>query len=116
MFKFKKEIEFIKQNYSDKEYIQLHEPTFNGNEKKYLKDCIDSSYVSSSGYYIDMFEKKLSERIGVNYVTAVVNGTSALQLALKVIGVKPQDEVLTQALSFIATSNAIMYNSAFPVF
>ena len=116
MFKFKKEIEFIKQNYSDKEYIQLHEPTFNGNEKKYLKDCIDSSYVSSSGYYIDMFEKKLSERIGVNYVTAVVNGTSALQLALKVIGVKPQDEVLTQALSFIATSNAIMYNGAFPVF
>ena len=63
-----------------------------------------------------MFEKKLSERIGVNYVTAVVNGTSALQLALKVIGVKPQDEVLTQALSFIATSNAIMYNGAFPVF
>ena len=59
--------------------------------------------------------KKLSERIGVNYVTAVVNGTSALQLALKV-GVKPQDEVLTQALSFIATSNAIMYNGAFPVF
>ena len=56
MFKFKKEIEFIKQNYSDKEYIQLHEPTFNGNEKVF-KDCIDSSYVSSSGYYIDMFEK-----------------------------------------------------------
>lgn len=115
MFKFAKEIDFIKSQFKSN-IIQLHEPKFLGNEIEYLKRCIDSTFISSIGPYVTEFEKKLSQITGIKYAVATVNGTSALQLALKVIGVKPSDEVITQGLSFIATANSIVYNGALPIF
>ncbi len=98
------------------EVIDLHPPVFNGNEKKYLNKAIESTYVSSSGEYIDKFEKNVSFLTKNKFCVATVNGTSAIHIALALSNVKSGDEVLTQALSFVATSNAISYLKAKPVF
>ncbi|MDT8412948.1 MAG: LegC family aminotransferase [Vicingaceae bacterium] len=115
-FMFQQVIQFIKSQFPNKEFIPLHEPRFNGNEKKYLNECIDSTFVSSVGKFVDEFELKLAEYTGAKYAVACVNGTNALHIAMLVAGVKPKDEVITQALSFIATANAISYCNATPVF
>lgn len=94
----------------------LHEPAFIGNELKYLKECIDSSFVSSVGRFVNEFEDALVKYTGAKYAVAVVNGTAALHIALKLAGVKPGDEVIAPALTFVATSNAISYCGATPHF
>jgi perosamine synthetase len=109
-------INFIKNKYKSKKYICLHEPVFKGNEKKYLEECIDSTYVSSVGPFVEKFEKLINDITKTNRTTAVVNGTSALQVGLRLVGVKKDDEVITQALTFVATANAIAYNNAQPIF
>ena len=113
----KNSINFIRSYFKEKEnFIPLHIPSFIGNEKKYLEDCIDSTFVSSVGTYVDLFEEKMSQFTQTKKSVAVVNGTSALQVALRLVGVKNNDEVITQALTFVATANAIVYNNAIPVF
>jgi aminotransferase in exopolysaccharide biosynthesis len=109
-------IGFIKNQFDSKAFIPLHEPRFWGNEKKYVADTIDSIFVSSVGVYVDKFELMMSSISGTNKSVAVVNGTSALQVALRLAGVNSGDEVITQALTFIATINAIIYNGAAPIF
>jgi perosamine synthetase len=109
-------IEFIQSIFSGKSFIPLHEPYFHGNEKKYVVDCIDSTFVSSVGQYVDRFEKMMAEFTGAKYAIATTNGTSALHVALKLVGVKADEEVITQPLTFIATCNAISYAGARPVF
>lgn len=108
--------EFIRNLYNTKEFIPLHEPRFAGNEKKYLNDCIDSTFVSSIGKYVDMFEEQFAEKVGSKYAVATVNGTSALHISLILADVTKDDEVITQPLTFIATCNAISYIGAKPVF
>ncbi|WP_197712152.1 LegC family aminotransferase [Polynucleobacter necessarius] len=98
------------------EVAALHEPSFDGNEWLYLKQCLDSTFVSSVGKFVDRFEKDLSKFTGAKHVVAVVNGTSALHIALKLAGVKAGDEVLIPALTFIATANAVTYCNAIPHF
>lgn len=98
------------------EYIPLHEPCFSGNEWAYVKDSLDSTYVSSVGQYVDKFESMLTEYTGVNQAVAVVNGTAALHLSLLLIGVEPGDEVLVPALTFVATANAVTYCGGIPHF
>ena len=115
MKKCNKIIEFIKNIYK-KDFIALHEPVFIGNEKKYICDTVDSTFVSSVGEYVNKVEEKICEITGAKYAVAVVNGTNGLHLALKVVGVNEGDEVITQALTFVATSNAIVYAGAKPVF
>jgi len=100
----------------DPDYIALHEPCFNGHEWNYLKNCLDSGWVSSVGPYVDRFEKDLAEYTGVKYAVAVVNGTAALHLCLKMLGVTAGDEVLIPALTFVATANAVSYCEAIPHF
>jgi len=110
-------IKFIRDIYSSKDdFIPLHEPRFVGNEKKYLLDTIDSTFVSSVGAYVDRFEEMMQEITQTKKAIAVVNGTSGIQVALRLVGVNIGDEVLTQALTFVATVNAIAYNGAKPVF
>ncbi|WP_027390054.1 LegC family aminotransferase [Chrysiogenes arsenatis] len=109
-------IEFIRQTFNTQDFIPLHEPRFIGNEKKYLNDCIDTTYVSSVGKYVDEFESQIAHYIGSKYAVATVNGTSALHIALKLANVSQGDEVITQPLTFIATCNAISYCQASPVF
>ena len=104
---FEKIITLIKKEFPNQEFIPLHAPLFNGNEKKYLLDTIDSSYVSSIGEYVNLFEEMMSQITETKKAIAVVNGTAGLQVALKLVGVGSDDEVLTQALTFVATSNAI---------
>jgi len=116
MESFSNIINFIKKQFPNQGFIPLHEPRFLGNEKKYLNECIDSTFVSSVGKFVDEFEIKLAEYTGSKYAVACVNGTNGLHMALLVAGVKPNDEVITQALSFIATANAISYSGANPVF
>ena len=94
----------------------LHEPRFNGNEWKYLKECLDTTFVSSVGKFVDRFELDLASYTGAKHVVAVVNGTSALHVALQLAGVKPDDEVLIPALTFIASANAVSYCGAIPHF
>ncbi len=96
--------------------IELHEPFFNGNEWKYVKDCLDSGWVSSAGKYVDIFELKLAEYTGVKRAFAVVNGTAALHISLKMAGVEMNDEVLVPDLTFVATPNAVTYCGAVPHF
>ena len=114
--KFPHIIQFIKSLYPDENPVSLHAPRFLGNEKKYLTDCIDSTYVSYIGKYVNRFEEMVSEYTGADYAVAMVNGTCALHIALKLCGVMPGDEVLTQALTFVATANSICYCGAQPVF
>lgn len=94
----------------------MHEPKFMGNEKAYVMDCIDSTFVSSVGKYVDRFEHEMAKYTGAKYAVATVNGTAALHIALKLAGVSQGDEVVTQSLSFVATCNAISYCGARPVF
>ena len=109
-------VDFIQSLYNTKEFIPLHEPKFIGNEKKYVNECIDSTFVSSVGKFVDEFEEKIAEFTGAKYAVATVNGTSALHVSLILADVKTDDEVLTQALTFVATCNAISYCGAKPVF
>ncbi|WP_419767378.1 LegC family aminotransferase [Arcobacter sp.] len=111
-----KTVDFIKATFSTKEFIPLHEPRFIGNEKKYLNDCIDSTFVSSVGKYVDTFEKEFAKTVGSKYAIATVNGTAALHISLILADVKREDEVITQPLTFIATCNAISYIGAKPIF
>jgi perosamine synthetase len=96
--------------------VTLHEPSFQGKEWEYVKDCIDSTFVSSVGNYVNDFERKLSNYTGAKYAVAVVNGSSALHLALKVCGIQPGEEVLIPSLTFVATANAVIYCGAIPHF
>ncbi len=109
-------IDFIRGLYQTTEFIPLHEPKFVGNEKAYVIDCIDSTFVSSVGKYVDRFEQMMADYTGAKYAVATVNGTAALHVALKLVGVSQGDEVITQPLSFVATCNAISYCGAKPVF
>ena len=109
-------VEFIQNIYNTKEFLPLHEPRFIGNEKKYLNDCIDSTFVSSVGKYVDKFEEEFAKRVGSKYAIATVNGTSALHISLILANVTKDDEVITQPLTFIATCNAISYIGARSVF
>ena len=94
----------------------LHEPSFSGNEWLYLKECLDSTYVSSVGKFVDRFELDLASFTGAKHAVAVVNGTAALHITLKLAGVKQSDEVLIPALTFVATANAVSYCGAIPHF
>lgn len=109
-------IDFVRGLYQTSEFIPLHEPKFFGNEKAYVIDCIDSTFVSSVGKYVDRFEQMMADYTGAKYAVATVNGTAALHIALKLVGVNQGDEVITQPLSFVATCNAISYCGAKPVF
>lgn len=113
---FEDVITFIKNTYETAGTLQLHEPLFMGNEKKYLNDCIDTTFVSSVGKYVTKFEEILATFSETNYAVATSNGTSALHIALKVVGVDESCEVITQPLTFIATANAISYCCAQPIF
>ena len=109
-------ISFIKEKFKTDKFISLHAPVFRGNEKKYLEECIDSTYVSSVGSFVEKFESLMNDITQTNSTSAVVNGTAALQVALRLVGVKKDDEVITQALTFVATANSISYNNAHPIF
>lgn len=110
-------LDFIRKLYSAKEgFIPLHEPRFLGNEKKYLNDAIDSTFVSSVGQYVNRFEDMMTEITEAKYAVAVVNGTAALHIGLVLAGVRQNDEVFSQALTFVATANAISYEKAIPHF
>mgnify|MGYP006130268823 CR=1 FL=1 len=108
-------IKYIRE-YFDENKVPLHRPLFKGNEKKYLNEVIESTYVSTSGQFINQSQNHLKKTTKANHVSTLVNGSSALQIALQIAGVNSGDEVLTQAISFIATSNAIINNGAYPVF
>lgn len=107
---------FVKETYKTSEFIPLHEPRFVGNEKKYLNECIDSTFVSSVGKFVDLFEENIAKYTGVKHAIACVNGTAALHIALVLSDVTQNDEVITQPLTFIATANAISYTGAKPIF
>lgn len=116
MSDFAQVVSFIRDQFSTKDFIPLHEPKFCGNERKYVLDTIDSTFVSSVGAYVNRFESVLATITGTKNAVAIVNGTSALQVALRVAGVRQGDEVLTQAMTFVATANAITYSGASPIF
>lgn len=114
---YKEIVKFIRELYKTPEgFIPLHAPVFVGNEKKYLEECIDSTFVSSVGKFVDLFEEKIAEYTGAKKAVVCVNGTNALHLALMMVGVERDSEVITQPLTFIATANAISYCGAHPVF
>ena len=113
---FSQIIDFIKSLYPGENPVPLHAPRFIGNEKKYVADAIDSTFVSSVGRYVDRFEEMICEITGANFAVATVNGTCGLHVSLKLAGVQPSDEVITQPLSFVATVNAISYCEAKPLF
>jgi aminotransferase in exopolysaccharide biosynthesis len=113
---FESFVRFVRQLYGSDEFIALHEPRFWGNEKRYVTDAIDSTFVSSTGQYVVRFEQMVAELTGSRFAIAVVNGTSALHAALILSGVRAGDLVLTQPLTFVATCNAIRYCGADPVF
>jgi perosamine synthetase len=113
---FNEIVDFIKQQFPGQDFIPLHAPYFGGNEKKYLTDTIDSTFVSSIGQYVNLFEEMMTDYTGAKFCVAIVNGTNALHMSMLTVGVERDDEVLTQALTFIATANAISYIGAVPVF
>lgn len=113
---FKEFVDLVKNIYGTTDPIPLHAPVFSGNEKKYLNACIDSTFVSSVGEFVNEVEKQLASYTGAKYAVVTSNGTSALHVSLLLAKVKPKDLVITQALSFIATSNTIAYTGAEPVF
>ena len=96
--------------------INLHEPSIGEREWKYIKRCIDTKWVSSAGKYVELFEDKIAKYTGAKYAISCVNGTSALQVSLRLAGVLPGDEVIVPSLCFIAPVNAIYYNGAKPIF
>jgi len=116
MNKFKEIIDYTRLQFPNNEFIPLHSPAFKGNEKKYVLETIDSTFVSSVGQFVDKFEIMMQNYTKTAKTVAVVNGTAALHVSLRLSGVQYGDEVLTQALTFIATVNAIIYNGASPVF
>jgi len=109
-------IDFVRELYGKKNFIPLHEPKFIGNEKKYLAQCIDTTFVSSAGKFVDQLEEKIANYVGTNYAIATTNGTSALHTSLILAGVDKDHEVITQPLNFVASSNAISYCNAKPIF
>ncbi|KEY18813.1 LegC family aminotransferase [Kaistella antarctica] len=109
-------IAFIQEVFRTKDFIPLHAPYFGGNEKKYLNETIDSTFVSSVGAFVNKFEEDFAAYTGAKFAIACVNGTNTLHIALILAGVKSEDEVLSQALTFIATANAISYIGAKCVF
>ena len=113
---YKKIIDFIHDIYGGSEFVPLSVPVFIGNEKKYLNECIDTTFVSSVGKFVDRFENDMAEYTGAKKAVVCVSGTNALHMAMMLVGVERDDEVLTQALTFIATCNAISYTGAHPVF
>lgn len=113
---YKNIVEFVKTLYPNESCIPLHAPVFQGNEKKYLNDCVDSTFVSSVGEYVNKFEEMMCTYSKAKYAVATTNGTSALHMALILVGVERDSEVLSQALTFVATANAISYIGAVPVF
>jgi aminotransferase in exopolysaccharide biosynthesis len=112
---FEDVVDFIKKIYGTDGPIPLHAPVFTGNEKRYLMDCIDTTYVSSVGQYVSRFEDVVRDYVGARYAVAVVNGTCALHMALLLLGVKSDDEVLIPVLTFVATANAVSHCGARPV-
>lgn len=113
---YERTIGFIKNLYGNQEFTPLSVPKFIGNEKKYLNECIDTTFVSSVGQFVDRFEKDMAAYTGAKRAVVCVSGTNALHMAMMLVGVERDDEVLTQALTFIATCNAISYIGAHPVF
>lgn len=113
---FKKTIDFIHELYGTPEMVPLSVPKFIGNEKKYLNECIDTTFVSSVGKFVDRFEEDMVRYTGAKKAVVCVSGTNALHMAMMLVGVERDDEVLTQALTFVATCNAISYIGAHPVF
>lgn len=113
---FQPTIDFIKSQFKTEEFIPLHVPHFGGNEKKYLLETINSTFVSSVGAFVDQFERMMEDITSAQKGIAVVNGTAGLQVALRLAGVSNGEEVLTQGLTFVATANSIAYNNAHPVF
>ena len=109
-------INFIKDTYKSHDFIPLHEPRFVGNEKKYINECIDTTFVSSVGRYVDLFEKEIASYTGAKYAVATCNGTSALHISFLLADIQQNDEVITQSLTFVATCNAISYCRAKPIF
>lgn len=107
---------FIHSLFGTDEFVPLHAPLFIGNEKKYLAECIDTTFVSSVGKFVDRFEEMVAAYTGAKKAVVCVSGTNALHMAMMLVGVERDDEVLTQALTFIATCNAISYIGAHPVF
>lgn len=116
MQSFSSVIETIRRICNSRDRMSLHAPVFTGNERAYVLDAIDSTYVSSVGEYVSRFERMLREITGARHAVACVNGTAALQVALHLAGVEKGDLVLTQALSFVATANAVAHCGAEPVF
>nr|ELR5257569.1 LegC family aminotransferase [Providencia rettgeri] len=109
-------IEFIRDTYKTNDFIPLHAPTFTGNEKNYVVETIDSTFVSSVGKFVDEFERKMEAFTGSTRAVATVNGTAALHTALYMAGVRANDLVITQALTFVATCNALYHMGAQPIF
>ncbi|MBD3627923.1 LegC family aminotransferase [Cyclobacterium sp.] len=109
-------INFIRSIFDTSDFVPLHVPVFNGNEHRYVNDTLDSTFVSSVGKYVDQAEQIMAEITDTRKAIAVVNGTSGLHIALKLVGVERGNEILTQALTFVATANAIHYAGAEPVF
>lgn len=109
-------VEFIRDIYQSNDFIPLHAPTFNGNEKKYVTETIDSTFVSSVGKFVDDFERKIEQFTNTQRAVATVNGTAALHAAMYMAGVRHGDLVITQALTFVATCNALYHMGAQPIF
>lgn len=109
-------VDFIRAHFNTKEFIPLHAPVFPGREKEYLNECIDSTFVSYVGRFVGTFEEQTAAFTGAKYAVACVNGTAALHIALVLAGVKDGDEVISPALTFVATANAIAYCRAYPLF
>lgn len=116
MSDYSKTIGFIKEVFGNQEFTPLAVPVFAGNEKKYMEECIDTTFVSSVGKFVDRFENDMAVYAGCKKAVVCVSGTNALHMSMMLVGVEHDDEVLTQALTFIATCNAISYIGAYPVF
>lgn len=113
---YKPVVDFVHTLFASDDFVPLHAPCFIGNEKKYLNECIDTTYVSSVGKFVDRFEEMVADYTGTAKAVVCVNGTNALHMALLLAGVERDDEVISQSLTFIATANAISYIGAHPVF
>ena len=98
------------------DFIPMHRPVFEGNEIEYLRECVETNFVSSMGGFVNRFESDVAKFTGSTYAIAAVNGTSALHIAMLVAGVQSGDEVISQALTFVATCNAISYLGSLPLF
>ncbi|VAW70949.1 Bacillosamine/Legionaminic acid biosynthesis aminotransferase PglE; 4-keto-6-deoxy-N-Acetyl-D-hexosaminyl-(Lipid carrier) aminotransferase [hydrothermal vent metagenome] len=117
MTQFNKElVSFIRETFSSEGFIPLHAPHFSGHEKEYVLETIDSTFVSTVGSYVNKFEDMVSSFTGAKHAIATMNGTAALHIALILVDVQSNDEVITQSLTFVATANAIRYCGAEPVF